>query len=203
MTEIEQLRADLATLEAAAKVPGMRAIANYVHHLEATIERDTLAYGKLAAQAADLLKERNEARAELAKRPVLESPDALLQEMERHKGSDKSVEVVVNDLRTLKTARQILATYKHLHEHDYETDAEINALIKSLDKFAGSQAMPYRFEPAPDTYPLNLDHLREKLAELTTIYNAIPPACPDAQALVQARIDSVKKEMQESEAAGE
>ena len=43
---------------------------------------------------------------------------------------------------------------------------------------------------------LNLDHLREKLAEPTTIYNAIPPACPDAQALVQARIDSVKKEIQ-------
>lgn len=43
---------------------------------------------------------------------------------------------------------------------------------------------------------MNLDHLREKLAELTTIYNAIPPACPEALALVQARIDSVKKEMQ-------
>lgn len=43
------------------------------------------------------------------------------------------------------------------------------------------------------------DHLREKLAELITIYNAIPPACPDAQALVQVRIDAVKKEMQGNE----
>ncbi len=43
-----------------------------------------------------------------------------------------------------------------------------------------------------------IERLREKLAELTTIYNAIPPACPDAQALVQARIDSVKKEIQKS-----
>ena len=40
------------------------------------------------------------------------------------------------------------------------------------------------------------DHLREKLAELTTILNAIPPACPEARALVQARIDSLKQEMQ-------
>ena len=183
MTEIEQLRADLVNLKAAAKLrggwpktyvqiqaeiilneqriaaleaeqavepdpweeakkyvknwieypyhdgPGMRSVANYVRHLEAIIERDALAYGKLVAQAANLLKERNDARAELAKRPVLESADALLQEMERHKAA-------------------------------------------------------------------TADYLREKLAELTTIYNAIPPACPDALALVQVRIDSIKKEMQ-------
>ena len=43
-----------------------------------------------------------------------------------------------------------------------------------------------------------IERLREKLAELTTIYNAIPPACPEAQKLVQARIDSVKKEIQDA-----
>lgn len=43
------------------------------------------------------------------------------------------------------------------------------------------------------------DYLREKLAELTTIANAIPPACTEAQALVQARIEGVKKEMQGNE----
>lgn len=180
MTEIEKLRADLQTLCAAAIVPGMRpktydqirneivfnqqriaaleaeqappdpwaeakkvvswyemtspgwndnSVAKYVRHLEAIIERDALAYGKLATLSATLLKERNEARAELAKRPVLEAADSLLQEMERHKAA-------------------------------------------------------------------TADYLREKLAELTTIYNAIPPACPEAQALVKVRIDSVKKEMQ-------
>ena len=46
---------------------------------------------------------------------------------------------------------------------------------------------------------MNLDHLREKLAELTTILNAIPPACPEARDLVQARIYCVKKEMQGNE----
>lgn len=37
---------------------------------------------------------------------------------------------------------------------------------------------------------------REKLAELTTILNAIPPACGEAMELVKKRIESVKKEMQ-------
>lgn len=40
------------------------------------------------------------------------------------------------------------------------------------------------------------DRLREKLAELITILNAIPPACGLAQELVQKRIEGVKKEMQ-------
>jgi len=44
------------------------------------------------------------------------------------------------------------------------------------------------------------DRLREKLAELTTILNAIPPACGLARELVERRINEVKKEMQESEA---
>ena len=41
-----------------------------------------------------------------------------------------------------------------------------------------------------------LDRLREKLAELTTIYNAIPAACGLARELVEKRIEGVKKEMQ-------
>lgn len=41
-----------------------------------------------------------------------------------------------------------------------------------------------------------LDRLREKLAELTMILNAIPPACGEAQELVKKRIEGVKKEMQ-------
>ena len=41
-----------------------------------------------------------------------------------------------------------------------------------------------------------LDRLREKLAELTTIANAIPPACGLAKELVEKRIEGVKKEIQ-------
>ena len=48
---------------------------------------------------------------------------------------------------------------------------------------------------------MNLDHLREKLAELTTIANAIPPACPEALALVKARIEGIKLELQENGSA--
>lgn len=41
-----------------------------------------------------------------------------------------------------------------------------------------------------------IDRLRERLAELTTIANAIPPACGLARELVERRIEEVKKEMQ-------
>ena len=41
-----------------------------------------------------------------------------------------------------------------------------------------------------------IERLREKLAELTTIYNAIPPVCATARELVEKRIEQVKKEMQ-------
>ena len=40
------------------------------------------------------------------------------------------------------------------------------------------------------------EQLRENLAELTTILNAIPPACGLARELVERRIEAVKKEMQ-------
>lgn len=40
------------------------------------------------------------------------------------------------------------------------------------------------------------ERLREKLAELTTVLNAIPPACGLARELVEKRIEGVKKEMQ-------
>ena len=41
-----------------------------------------------------------------------------------------------------------------------------------------------------------IDRLRERLAELTTILNAIPPACGLARELVERRIEGVKREMQ-------
>ena len=44
-----------------------------------------------------------------------------------------------------------------------------------------------------------VERLREKLAELTTIMNAIPPACGLARELVEKRIEGVKKEMQGNE----
>ena len=43
---------------------------------------------------------------------------------------------------------------------------------------------------------IKADRNREKLAELTTIANAIPPACGLAKELVERRIEGVKKEMQ-------
>ena len=45
-----------------------------------------------------------------------------------------------------------------------------------------------------------IERLREKLAELTAILNAIPPACGLARELVERWIEGVKKQLQESEA---
>ena len=41
-----------------------------------------------------------------------------------------------------------------------------------------------------------IEQLRENLAELTTVLNAIPPACGLARELVGRWIEQVKKEMQ-------
>lgn len=43
-----------------------------------------------------------------------------------------------------------------------------------------------------------IERLREKLAELTTIQNAVPAACGLARELVERRIEGVKRELQEA-----
>lgn len=47
-----------------------------------------------------------------------------------------------------------------------------------------------------DRKAIDAEKNREKLAELTTILNAIPPACGLAKELVDKRIEKLKKEMQ-------
>lgn len=47
-----------------------------------------------------------------------------------------------------------------------------------------------------DRKAIDAEKSREKLAELTTIANAIPPACGLARELVERRIEGVKKEIQ-------
>lgn len=47
-----------------------------------------------------------------------------------------------------------------------------------------------------DLKAIDAEKNRQKLAELTTIANAIPPACGLARELVERRIEGVKREMQ-------
>jgi len=47
-----------------------------------------------------------------------------------------------------------------------------------------------------DQKAIDAERNRKKLAELTTIQNAIPPACGLARELVEKRIEGVKREMQ-------
>ena len=49
-----------------------------------------------------------------------------------------------------------------------------------------------------DQKAFTADRNREKLAELTAIANAIPPACGLAKELVEKRIEGVKKQLQET-----
>lgn len=267
MTELEQLRADLKTLEAAAEVAkkmacpniakgidsvcmeavrkeiaaieaekvefwqGVKqiisdweplpyydarwAVVKYVRHLEATIERDTLAYGTMVAQAANLLKERNDARAELAKLDEElrceridggKVMDDLRAENERLKKKGPLYHPFRNATYRINILSHALEDMLDKHVPDWNEDTYHALLEKAqqdiLDIPLSSEELEWyktvdaRNIVKPKT---NAGHLREKLAELTTIANAIPPACTDAQALVQARINSVKKEMQGNE----
>jgi len=165
MTELEQLRADLATLEKASNIAA----------------RD---HGYSPVFLDELIRQR---RAKIADLEAQEEPAD-------NRNREKLADPVINDMRALKTAQQILATYRHLH--DELTQKDINQAIGTLRVMAGTQAVAYKFEPTPDICPINQDDLRENLAELTTIANAIPPACGLARELVEKRIESVKREMQ-------
>lgn len=71
---------------------------------------------------------------------------------------------------------------------------------QEIDKMLISKTLDHSAELAKQLNDIrgqkSSDHNREKLAELTTILNAIPPACGLAIELVDKRIEGVKKEMQ-------
>lgn len=216
MTELEQLRADMATIQEAAeiaKIRGFHELAGNYDQVEGELKQKI---AKLEAQQAPedewaevkqfIDYSPDEGSNPMVKRYIrhLETKVAELDDELRCERIDggkvrddrkaRIAEPVINDMRALKTAQQILATYKHLH--DESTQKEINQAIGTLRQMAGTEAVAYKFDPTPDICPINQDDLREKLAELTTIANAIPPACGLARELVKRRIEGVKKEIQ-------
>lgn len=88
-------------------------------------------------------------------------------------------------------------------EPDYITKRSIFAYILNLQAKVDDMNSELRCESIDggkvrdDQKAINAEKNREKLAELTTIANAISPACGLARELVQKRIDGVKREMQE------
>lgn len=71
---------------------------------------------------------------------------------------------------------------------------------QEIDKMLISKTLDHSAELAKQLNAIRIqkppDHNREKLAELVTIQNAIPPACGLARELVEKRIEQVKREMQ-------
>lgn len=90
------------------------------------------------------------------------------------------------------------------HEPDYITKQSIFAYIQNLQVKVDELNYELRCERIDggkvrdDRKAIDAEKNREKLAELTTILNAIPPACGLARELVERRIEGVKKQLQEA-----
>ena len=90
----------------------------------------------------------------------------------------------VDSLLNSKEKRAILAYVRNLQAKVFELNDELRC-----ERIDGGKVRD-------DRKAIDAEKNREKLAELTTIANAIPPACGLARELVEKRIEGVKKEMQ-------
>lgn len=161
MTELEQLRADLATLEKAKEVA-------------ATLDggfsdfRFRTLIDSLKQKIADL---------EAQQEPADEWADSRM-----------FVQEILADSSFPQRLIWLARYARHLESKVAELDHELRC-----ERIDGGKVRD-------DQKAIDAEKNREKLAELTTIANAIPPACGLAKELVQKRIEGVKKQLQESEA---
>ena len=153
MTEIEQLRADLANLEASRDFLQRQGCPNIALGVLTICELTEKRIADLEAQQAQA-----DEWAEV-KQFIDYSPD---------EGSNPMVKRYI----------------RHLEVKVAELDHELRC-----ERIDGGKVRD-------DQKAFTADRNREKLAELTTILNAIPPACGLARELVDRRIEGVKKEMQ-------
>lgn len=254
MTELEQLKADLATIQNAAKIAktlgypdrsgnydmvgselkekiadieaqkapadewagvkviiadwlnhpynthiqgiSLKKFANYVHHLESKVA--DLKH-ELRCERIDGGKVRDDLRAEIAA---------------------KDSKAYLGDFRVLKTAQDI-AEYSEKSENGRDKLILCRNLVAAISDFTlhvrlwgGLHSLdPYKWSSLglydehlidrkdggkvrDDRKAISAEQNRQELAELTTIANAIPPACGLARELVERRIEGVKREMQ-------
>lgn len=163
MTEIEQLRADLATIQEAAEIAKIRGF----HELAGNYDQ---VEGELKQKIAKL-----EAQQELID-PWRHAKEALY----HWDANDRELDYI--------TKRSIFAYIQNLQAKVDELNHELRC-----ERIDGGKVRD-------DQKAIDAEKNREKLAELTTILNAIPPACGLARELVQKRIEGVKKQLQQSEA---
>lgn len=140
-------------------------------------------YGRLQDQIAirDLKIEKLEGQ--LAGRPVSEAAEALVKEMDEFKQRETLAEQEI----WIRDAKLTVDFIVRNRPNGNPTACDIAHYARHLED---------QLNVATIRNLRTVERLREKLAELTTIYNAIPPACGLARELVERRIEGVKKEMQ-------
>jgi len=156
MTEIEQLKADLATIQEAAEIAKIRGF----HELAGNYD-----------QVEGELKQK------IAKLEAQELADEWVD-------SQLFVQEILADSSFPQRLIWLAQYARHLESKVAELDHELRC-----ERIDGSKVRD-------DRKAISAEKNREKLAELTTILNAIPPACGLARELVEKRIESVKREMQ-------
>lgn len=199
MTEIEQLRADLATIQEAAE------IAKEAGFHERTGNYDQVE-GELKQKIADLEAQQatedkwKQARAALfaweIKNKVLNYEEkqlvlAYVRELQ-HQVAELDDELRCERIDGGKVRDDLKARIAEMEQHGRKVDQANHEHYGRLqDQIAIRDLKIEKLErQAP------AERNRENLAELVTIQNAIPPACGLARELVEKRIEGVNKEMQ-------
>ena len=159
MTEIEQLRADLATLKASRDLLEKQGCPNIALGVQSICELTEKRIADLETQQATEDKWK-QARAVLF------------------------VWEIKNKVLNYEEKQLVLAYVRELQHQVAELDDELRC-----ERIDGGKVRD-------DRKAISAEKSREKLAELVTIQNAIPPACGLARELVEKRIEGVKKEMQ-------
>lgn len=155
MTEIEQLRADLAIIQKAAKIAKKQGF-----------HERTGNYDMVESELKQKIAE-------------LEAQQATADEWE-------DVKLILNcfDKSLSRESHRVFSYVCYLQAKVAELENELRC-----ERIDGGKVRD-------DLKAIDAEKNREKLAELTTIANAIPAACGLAREFVERRIEQVKKDMQ-------
>lgn len=221
MTELERLRADLATIQKAAQIAK-----------EAGFHRRTGTYDMveedLKQKIADLEAQQatedkwKQARAVLfaweIKNKVLNYEEKQLvlayvrelqhqvaeldDELRCERIADLEAQQAPDEVGKWKTAKDNVSVWLAFPQFEATGMQRVAYYVKHLEAKVAELDHELRCERIDggkvrdDQKAVSAEKNREKLAELVTIQNAIPPACGLARELVQKRIEGVKREMQ-------
>lgn len=140
-------------------------------------------YGRLQDQIAIRDLKIEKLKGQLAGRPISEAAEALVKEVDQFKQREKLAEQEI----WIRDAEEMV---------DFIVRSRPNGNSMANDIARYARHLEDQLNVVTIRNLRTVEQLREKLAELTTIYNAIPPACGLAKEFVEKRIEGVKKETQ-------